>query len=199
MSIQTDTREPVPETSAAAVPRAIPGEPGLWLIILAELVLFGVYFGCITYYRLEYPDMFREAKDGLNPAVGTAYTALLLTGSLFVVLGVNAVQRNAAPYATRWFRYASWIGIAFCVGKCVEYATKISDGIFPTTNDFFMMYFVLTMLHLCHVIAATILFLVIGYGPDAVRPRMNFIEGSGCYWHFVDAVWVFLFALFYLV
>ncbi|MEU0538446.1 cytochrome c oxidase subunit 3 [Nocardia sp. NPDC005978] len=195
----TQTKDPVSGTRAAITPRTVPGEPGLWLIIFAELVLFGVYFGCITYYRIEHPDMFRESKEILNPAVGIAYTALLLTGSLFVVLGINAVQRLAARDATRWFRYASWTGVAFFVAKCVEYGTKASDGIFPNTNDFFMMYFVLTALHLCHVIAATILFLVIGYGPDSVRLRLNFIEGSGSYWHFVDAVWVFLFALFYLV
>ncbi|WP_280275900.1 cytochrome c oxidase subunit 3 [Nocardia wallacei] len=194
----TEMRESTPELRTGVVPRTVPGEPGLWIIILAELVVFGVYFGCITYYRLEYPDTFRESKGSLNLAVGTAYTALLLTGSLFVVLGVHAAQRKAAPYTARWFRYAAWTGIAFFAAKCLEYGTKIADGTVPTTNIFFMLYFVLTMLHLCHVVAATVFLLVIGYGPDSVRMRLNFIEGSGCYWHFVDAVWMFLFALFYL-
>ncbi len=193
-----DTKESVTGARAGVVPRKVPGEPGLWIIILAELIIFGVYFGCVTYYRLEYPEVFRAAKDSMSLAVGTGHTVVLLTGSLFVVLGVHASQRKATPQVARWFRYAAVTGIVFFVVKVLEYGTKIADGTVPTTSIFFELYFILTMLHLCHVIAATIFLLIIGFGPESVRLRPNFIEGVGVYWHFVDAVWMFLFALFYL-
>jgi len=92
----------------------------------------------------------------------------------------------------------------FLVIKYIEYSSKFDHGLFPSTNNFLAVYFVLTGLHMLHVVGGII---VNGYffGPgvkmwDSEPERFtNRIEVAGLYWHFVDLVWIFLFPALYLL
>ena len=92
----------------------------------------------------------------------------------------------------------------FLVIKYIEYSSKFEGGYYPSTNNFYAVYFVLTGLHLLHVVGGII---VNGYfyGPGikmwSSEPERftNRIEVAGLYWHFVDLVWIFLFPALYLL
>ena len=79
---------------------------------------------------------------------------------------------------------------------------KLAAGLMPQTNDFYMYYFILTGIHLFH--------LVIGVGVLGVLARLSarkpvsahqfaFVEGAACYWHMVDMLWIVLFPLLYFL
>ena len=94
--------------------------------------------------------------------------------------------------------------ILFLIIKYFEYTAKFHHGIFPSTDNFFGIYFTLTGLHGLHVIGG----LIVNYylwGPgikmwDTEPERFtNRIEVAGLYWHFVDLVWIFLFPTLYLL
>jgi len=105
-------------------------------------------------------------------------------------------------------------GIAFLVVKYFEYSHKFHDGLLPGayfTNTeltlpksdlFFTLYFMMTGLHMIHVIIGMGLILWMmrrtlknEFSPAFYTP----MELTGFYWHFVDMVWIFVFPLLYLV
>lgn len=65
-----------------------------------------------------------------------------------------------------------------------------------------MYYYVLTGLHLAHVIVGLIVLLVlavIARKPEPSRSHIAFFEGAGCFWHMVDLLWIVIFPLLFLV
>ena len=92
----------------------------------------------------------------------------------------------------------------FLIIKAIEYTSKFNSGIYPSTDNFYGIYFTLTGLHALHVIGGIFVFAYL-WGPGSkmwkTEPERftNRIEVSGLYWHFVDLVWIFLFPVLYLL
>ena len=90
----------------------------------------------------------------------------------------------------------------FVALKAVEYTTKVSQGHVPTQNNFYLYYFILTGLHLFHVligIAVLTLLFFQARNTELSPTRMGLVEGGACFWHLVDLLWIVLFPLLYLV
>lgn len=86
--------------------------------------------------------------------------------------------------------------------KAFEWRTKLAEGLTPATNDFFMYYFVLTGIHLLHVVIGIgVLVLVrrISQRPNLGVRAICAIESGATFWHLVDLLWIVLFALLYLL
>lgn len=181
-----------------ASPR-IPGEAGLWVLICGELAAFSAFFLVFVYYRGLNPMLFAASHRLLNHGIGLANTLILLTSSLFVALGVRRVRDGLAS-GDVWLRLALACGVAFIALKAIEYGGKLSAGITPLTNDFFMYYFAFTGVHLLHVVIGSgALLFAIGASGRAPSPgRTMIVECAGIFWHLVDLLWIILFALFYL-
>lgn len=179
--------------------RHVPGETGIWVLIGGELAAFTAFFLVFAYYRGLDPDMFQAGHIRLDNGIGLANTIILLTSSLFVALGVQRI-RDDREGAARWLRAALACGLTFAVLKIVEYAQKISAGITPLTNDFFMYYFAFTGVHLLHVAigSGALVFAIGACRRDASPTRTMIVECAGLFWHLVDLLWIILFALFYL-
>jgi nitric oxide reductase NorE protein len=94
------------------------------------------------------------------------------------------------------------VGACFVVVKVLEYHEKVAAGITPATNEFFTYYFVLTGLHLAHVLAGLAILLALSRlarTPQANPTRIAFFEGGSCFWHMVDLLWIVIFPLVFLV
>lgn len=178
----------------------IPGEPGVWILVMGDLFVFALLFGTVAYYRLDSPAIFHASQPSLNQALGLANTFVLLTSSLFVVLGLDHARAAAWQAARRWAGAAFLLGLTFVVIKVIEYHQKIGEGLLPTTNIFYTMYFVLTGMHLIHVVAGLIALHLMRKGITAAATAEHFrlLECAAIFWHMVDVLWVILFALFYL-
>lgn len=181
--------------------RRIPGEPGIWLFIVADMTIFGIFFGTALWYRAEDPKLWAAAQTQLDQGLGLVNTLLLLTGSLLVVLGVNAARTAREEAGRRLLLGAVVCGLGFVAIKSYEYVDKLDAGISARTNDFWMCFFTFTGVHLAHValgIAALVwlqLRLRNGLRDDKDR---GFLESGACYWHMVDLLWLVLFPIFYL-
>jgi nitric oxide reductase NorE protein len=93
-------------------------------------------------------------------------------------------------------------GVAFVALKTGEYIQEIAAGHTPTSNLFFTFYYVLTGIHLLHVMLGTGLLLVWVISLKRHRPfapNRRLVEGIAVYWHMVDLLWVLIFPLVYLV
>ena len=116
-------------SESAKKERHLPGEEGVWFLILGDLLVFTLLFAVFLYYRsLEVP-LFNTSSALLNQAFGIINTLFLLTSSLFVVLGLQAIRIGKQLLAPRFFAVALFFGIGFSVVKILEYREKISAGL----------------------------------------------------------------------
>lgn len=177
-----------------------PGELSMWFFIIGDLLIFGVYFVFYMYYRGQNQELFLQSQHHLNQGIGVINTVVLLTSSLFVALGTEAARAGRAIVAFRLFGLAFAFGVAFPLLKLTEWIPKISVGLTPGENLFFMYYYVMTGLHLFHVvIGLVIMAFVMRDLLVSSKPNIKFAETGAIYWHMVDLLWLMLLALFYLM
>ncbi len=187
---------------AGRTPQRVPAEEGFWVLVFGDLAVFTAFFATYLYYRGRQPTLFADAQRRLSQGFGLANTLLLLTGSLLVSIGLRAVRRGAPAIARPAFGGAIVCALGFVGLKGVEWGLKFAHGITPATNNFFMYYFVLTGLHLFHVLIgiAGLAYLYVQGGRTELAPkRVVFIEAGSVFWHLVDLLWIILFPLLYLV
>ena len=100
-SVETE----VGDVSQARAPH-MPGELGIWLLVFGEMFEFALFFGVLTYGRLQAPVVFAQSQLALNPTFGLINTVLLLTGSLFVATGIERCRRQNNPRTSKYFSMA---------------------------------------------------------------------------------------------
>lgn len=192
--VTTDKRTPTDHRATH-----VPGEPGLWVFLFGDMIVFAAFFAVIAYYRSTEPLMFAAAQSQLSLALGTLNTVLLLSGSLLVVLGLEKGRKGSTRTA-RYYVAAAGCGLGFIGVKCIEYHDVISHGLSPMTNHFFMVYFVFTGIHLVHTAIATTLLGALAYASRGATSstKIPLLEGGSCFWHLIDLLWIGLFSLLYL-
>lgn len=193
---QTIAREVVPSRNH------IPGEVGIWLFVAGDLIVFALFFIVIALGHVEQAEVFARSRASLDIWVGVLNTLLLLTGSWFVAVGVQKCRSAHNPGVSRYFSLATLCGVGFAANKSFEWGGKISAGINPTTNDFYMLFFIFTGIHLLHVlvgIAVLLLLRGVSRRPALAARDIQTIESGATFWHLVDLLWIVLFALLYLL
>lgn len=180
----------------------LPAEEGTWVFIFGDMTVFALLLGVYLYYRGADPTQFADSQQRLNRVFGVVNTLVLLTSSLLVVTAVRAVRRGCAVLATRLILGAMGCGTVFVINKALEYGEKISHNLVPTTNQFFMYFYVMTGLHLAHVLVGLVMLGLIAVlsrrAPLSARQHA-YLDGAACFWHMVDLLWIVVFALLYLV
>jgi nitric oxide reductase NorE protein len=204
VAVLTDIRSEPPATASGGAPRTqhLPGEPGMWVFILGDMVVFALLFGVFVYYRGKQPALFASSQTDLHRTFGAVNTLLLLTGSLCVITAVRAIRAGMRRLAPATLSVALVCGGAFLVNKVLEWSDLLSHGHSPARNHFFMYFFVLTGIHAFHLLIGmgVLIMLFILSRKDKLTPgQFAFVEGGACYWHLVDLLWIVLFALLYLV
>ena len=177
---------------------------GIWLFLASEIMLFGGLFSAFILLRVESPVWPPSGETHLNIPLATLNTFNLILSSWTIVKSWVALKENDIKGFKMFMGITLLCSIVFLIIKYFEYTAKFHHGIFPSTDNFFGIYFTLTGLHGLHVIGG----LIVNYyhwGPglkmwDTEPERFtNRIEIAGLYWHFVDLVWIFLFPTLYLL
>jgi cytochrome c oxidase subunit 3 len=188
----------------------------MWLFLVTEIMLFGVFFAGYGLFMYLYPEMYREAHEHLNKVLGAVNTVVLLVSSLTMALAIAFIQRDQKNKSMAMLAVTFLCACAFLCIKYVEYKAKWDHGLLPgmffhpvaeyhfnTPNAalFYSFYFVMTGLHAIHVIIGIIVLSWLlwragkgHFGSYYWQP----LELGGLYWHIVDLIWIFLFPLFYL-
>lgn len=196
------TRATVRRRPAERPERRVPGEAGAWIFILGEMVVFAILFSLYLFHRHDNRHLFRTAQQSLNTTVGLVNTLLLLTSSLLVAAGIQAVRRRATTAAPWLFAGAALLGLAFTLVKSIEFTKHVDHGHTLSTNDFWTYYYVLTGTHLLHVLIGLgiLSFLIVQSRRTTLDATMiRLIESGASYWHMVDLVWIIIFPLLYLM
>jgi len=205
---------------SAAAPEIRPAEwreqtvsLGMWVFLATEVMFFGGIFMGYLYLRTHYASEVAQASRHTHEWLGTINTAILLTSSFSMALAVRFSQLTRRETVQRLLWVTAALGAAFLAVKFIEYAMEWHEGLVPglhftivenarVTQLFFFLYFLATGVHAVHLTIGVLVVLWLSWRlreprfPDA---RADEIEVLGLYWHFVDAIWIFLYPLFYLV
>lgn len=181
----------------------LPGEEGIWLFVIGDMIMFTALFAFFLHYRGQAPELFQRSHLALDQGLGLFNTGLMLTSSWCVAAAVRALRLGDRIIFRRLVTGAIVCGIGFGAVKYLEWSGKLAAGITFHTNDFFMFYFVLTGIHMGHVVIGTAILTALRRTRwDGERPSGTMIrnfESGGLFWHLVDLLWIVLFALLYLL
>jgi cytochrome c oxidase subunit 3 len=188
---------------------------GMWVFLASEVLFFAGLFALYATYRIEHPVGFGEGVLHNTLALGSTNTAVLLVSSYTIALAVHELRRGMTRAAAALTAATIGLGLCFLVIKAVEYTEHFREGIYPGgvgeffrehresgIEMFFTLYFCMTGLHALHVIAGmcVLSLLLRQILRGRVDPARSYPLAVGAvYWHLVDAVWIFLWPLFYLV
>jgi heme/copper-type cytochrome/quinol oxidase subunit 3 len=179
------------------------GKLGIWLFLASEVMLFGALFSSLILLRTGAASWPRGWEE-LNVPLATLNTFVLISSSVTVVLAWANLRLGNLKKGKMFIGLTLLCAFGFLIIKAIEYGTKFQHHHYPSTNNFFATYFVMTGLHGLHVLGGVVVFAYfLGPGSKmwATDPRRftNRIEIAGLYWHFVDLVWIFLFPTLYLL
>jgi len=175
----------------------------MWIFIITDGLLFGgllVGYGVVRVVSAAWPD--QSTVFDMNYI--TLMTFTLITSSATMASGVSAAAAGKKSTATRFVWLTILGGVAFLGMQAYEWTHLIHAGARLTTNpwgvpQFSSAFFIITGFHGAHVFTGVTILLIVAIRTALGRYSAEGVELAGLYWHFVDLVWVFVFALFYLV
>lgn len=176
---------------------------GIWLFLASEVMLFGALFSSLILLRTGASHWPRGWEE-LSVPLATLNTFVLISSSVTVVLAWSYLRLGDLMKGRIFLAATLLCALTFMVVKAFEYGHKFEIHHFPSTSNFFAIYFTLTGLHGLHVVGGMVVFTYfLFWGAkmwETDRARYtNRIEVAGLYWHFVDLVWIFLFPTLYLL
>jgi cytochrome c oxidase subunit 3 len=172
----------------------------MYCLIAAEAAIFTIFVVAYLFYigkSVSGP----QPKDVLHAPI--FYTVCLLSSSLTIHAAVRRlVAGNLAAFARLWL-LTIVLGGAFLYGTAREWVHLIfQDGLTVSTNLFGTTYYSLVGLHAFHVtvgLLALILVALFYFAAKLRREHAERLEVLSMYWHFVDAVWIVVFTIVYVV
>jgi cytochrome c oxidase subunit 3 len=176
------------------------GRVGMYCLIGAETAIFTIFVVAYLFYigkSVSGP----KPKDVLHAPI--FYSICLLSSSLTVHVAVRRlVTGNTAAFA-RWWLLTILLGGTFLYGTAREWAHLIFDeGLTVSTNLFGTTYYSLVGLHAFHVTVGLLALLTVAlfhFAARLQREHAERLEILSLYWHFVDAVWVVVFTVVYVI
>jgi cytochrome c oxidase subunit 3 len=192
------------------------GKAMMWIFLLSDTFIFTCFLTAYMNVRMstmvDWPNpsqVFALHMFGQDiPMVLIAImTFVLITSSGTMALAVNYGYRRDRRKTVLFLCTTAALGATFVGMQVFEWTKLIMEGVRPWENpwgaaQFGSAFFMITGFHGCHVTAGVIYLLVtakrVSSGFYDRKGSYETVEVAGLYWHFVDLVWVFIFAFFYL-
>lgn len=179
-----------------------PGDLAMWIFILAELLVFALFFAGYAFTRANNVELFNTFQQTLDTNSALINTLALITGSYCVVRAVAAIREDRQRVCIQWLIAALFMGVVFLIVKSGEYIHHYAAGINLRTNTFYMFYLSLTFFHFMHVIMGMVILAAVtvkAWHGNYSAAEHTGIETGAIYWHMVDIVWLILFPLVYIM
>lgn len=181
------------------------GHSDYWLgtivLILSEVIIFGVLFSFYFWSRSHTHDFVPEAIRDMSLAPIVLNTVVLLSSGATVHTAQVYLKKGEMRKFQIWLGATILLGLAFIGGQVNEYVHLVHEGLTPTASVYGTAFFSLTGVHGLHVIAGIVALSVIlglSFTGFIRAERASGVEGAFLYWHFVDAIWILVFTIVYL-
>ncbi len=179
---------------------------GMWLGLAAILMMFAA---------LSSAYVFRSTRTQQNwqafsvPLMLWVSTALILASSATFEVSRRALHRGERKVYRLWLLVSLALGFGFLVSQLLAWRGLVGQGIYLATNPHSSFFYVLTGLHAIHLLGGIIgmSYLMLRArregssktdARDKEAKRRASVDAIGLYWHFMDGLWVYLFALLFL-
>lgn len=201
------------------------GKPMMWIFLLSDTFIFGSFLISYMTVRMSTTVPWPNASEVFSLTLfGRNVPLLLIAIMTFILISSSGTMALAVNYGYRRDRRLTFalllataaLGATFVGMQAFEWSKLIAEGVRPWGNpwgaeQFGSAFFMITGFHGTHVTIGVIFLVIVAVKVlrgdlDHERPgfltkrRGNYeiVEIMGLYWHFVDLVWVFIFAFFYL-
>lgn len=201
------------------------GKAMMWIFLLSDTFVFGCFLIAYMTARMSTPVAWPNPSEVFALEIAGHHVPLILIAIMtFVLISSSGTMAMAVNFGYRRERgktaalmlATALLGAAFVGMQAFEWTKLISEGVRPWENpwgaaQFGSTFFMITGFHGTHVTIGVIFLLIVArkvWRGDFDEERRGFftsrrghyeaVEIMGLYWHFVDLVWVFIFAFFYL-
>jgi cytochrome c oxidase subunit 3 len=193
------------------------GKAMMWIFLLSDTFIFSCFLTSYMNVRISTTAPWPNPSEVFGLTVGhtnvpllliAIMTMVLITSSGTMAMAVNFGYRRNRAYTTALMLITAGFGATFVGMQAFEWTKLIVlEGIRPWGNplgatQFGASFFMITGFHGLHVSAGVVYLTVVAMrvwnGFYDRKGSYETVEIAGLYWHFVDLVWVFIFALFYL-
>ena len=184
----------------------------IWLS--SELMFFATLFAAYYTIRAVSPELWSQSTAELNVPFASVNTFILVASSFTCQMGVFAAEAGRVGRSgsiadlkawglREWFVLTYVMGAIFIGGQAFEYTELVHEGITIPSSAYGTMFYLTTGFHGLHVTGGLIAFLFV-LGRTLVARRFTHEQAVTAivvsyYWHFVDVVWIGLFATIYLI
>jgi cytochrome c oxidase subunit 3 len=172
----------------------------VWLS--SELMFFAALFAMYFTHRSVNPDVWASTTPLLNFPFAFVNTLILVSSSLTCQLGVFAAEKADPRRMRFWFIITFIMGAIFIGGQVFEYATLVREGLTLSSSSYGSVFYLTTGFHGLHVTGGLVAFLFAiasSYGKVFTHAKATRAIVVSYYWHFVDVVWIGLFAMIYFI
>ena len=175
----------------------------VWLAseLMFFAALFAMYFTLRSVTGTEY---WHSINEALNVPFASANTTVLVLSSFTCQMGVFAAERGDVKKLRAWFIVTFIMGAMFIGGQIFEYTDLVrNDHLSLSSGPYGSVFYLTTGFHGMHVTGGLIAFLMV-LGRTYAAKRFTHEQATAAivvsyYWHFVDVVWIGLFATIYLI
>ena len=192
------------------------GKAMMWIFLLSDTFIFGTFLTGYMSVRISATTAWPNPSEVFSLTIaGTQLPLILIAIMTFVLITSSGTMALAVNYGYRRDKKKAGIlmlvtalfGATFVGMQAFEWSKLISEGVRPWGNpmgaaQFGSSFFMITGFHGLHVSCGVVYLLVVAFkllrGDYEASGNYQIVEIAGLYWHFVDLVWVFIFAFFYL-
>lgn len=192
------------------------GKAMMWIFLLSDTFVFSCFLIGYMVARMSVVEPWPNASEVFALTIAGQHipliliaimTFILITSSGTMAMAVNFGYRKDKKKAAILMLVTALLGASFVGMQMFEWSKLIEDGVRPWGNpfgaaQFGAVFFMVTGFHGLHVSIGVIYLAIVAIkilkGDYEQSGNYEIVEITGLYWHFVDLVWVFIFALFYL-
>ena len=175
---------------------------GVIVWLASELMFFAGLFGIYFTARAVSTGAWPPEETHLNLPLDLALTIILVASSFTCQFGVWAAERGDAFGLRRWYIVSLIMGTVFVLGQSYEFYAMVQEGTTFTSSAYGTVFYLTTGFHGLHVIGGLIAFAFV-----IARTKMSKFTPAQAtsaivvsyYWHFVDIVWIALFATIFII
>jgi len=172
---------------------------GMLLFIASEIMLFGSFFTAYFFIRVSGSDPWPLPPFHLPVFIAGVNTAILVTSSFTMHWALQSIKRGNRAGLQAGMALTFFMGLTFLLTQATEYARV---GFAPHDGAFGTIFYCLTGLHGAHVFVGLtiLLFMTIRSFRGHFSPEHHHgVEIGGIYWHFVDVMWIVVYATIYIL
>ncbi|WP_020409147.1 heme-copper oxidase subunit III family protein [Hahella ganghwensis] len=192
------------------------GKAMMWIFLLSDTFIFSCFLVGYMSVRMTTTDPWPVPSEVFALTIaGESIPLILIAIMTFILISSSGTMAMAVNFGYRRDRrktaalmvMTALFGASFVGMQAFEWSKLIEEGVRPWGNpmgaaQFGASFFMITGFHGLHVSIGVIYLLIVAFkvarGDYERKGNYQIVEIAGLYWHFVDLVWVFIFAFFYL-